>query len=110
MNWQEIAHSEQEANVGALSVQLNDCQSSEQTLFTSYIIGCLNINSLRTKILGLKETLHKVPIDIFCIDETKLHEIFPDAQVMIEKYPFPPFRRDRNKKGGGKWFLLERNC
>ena len=74
------------------------------------LIGCLNINSLRTKILGLKETLHKVPIDIFCIDETKLHEIFPDAQVMIEKYPFPPFRRDRNKKGDGKWFLLERNC
>ena len=36
------------------------------------IIGCLNINSLRTKVLNLKEILHKAPIDILCINETKL--------------------------------------
>ena len=34
-------HSEQDANVGALSVQLSDCQSSAQTLFTSYDIAIL---------------------------------------------------------------------
>ena len=117
-------HNEQQANVGILSAQSNDCQSSEQTLLTSYdmdmlmktrktyeknpIIGYRNINSLRTKILSLKEILHKAPIDILCIDETKLDETFPDAQFMIENYQFPPFRRDRNNKGGGKMVLIRK--
>ena len=56
------------------------------------IIGYLNINSLRTKFLSLKEILHKALIDILCIDETKLDETFPDGQLMIENYQFPPFR------------------
>ena len=101
-------HNEQHANVGTLSVQSNDCQRSEQTLLTSYdmdmlmktrktyeknpIIGYLNIDSLRSKILSLKEILHKASIDILCIDETKLDETFPNAQFMIENYQFPPFR------------------
>ena len=42
----------------------------------------VNINSLRNNILNLKEILHKAPIDILCIDETKLDENFPDAQFM----------------------------
>ena len=37
-----------------------------------------------------------------CIDETKIVPSFPDAQFHIDEYQFPPFRRDRNKKGGGK--------
>ena len=63
------------------------------------MIGYLNINSLRTKILSLKEILHKAPIDILYIDKTKLDETFPDVKLMIENYQFPPFRRDRNRKG-----------
>ena len=70
------------------------------------IIGYQDINSLRTKILNLKDVLHKAPIDILCIDETKLDETFPDAQFMIENYQFPPFRRDRNKKGNGKMVFI----
>ena len=34
LNWQEAVHNEQQANVGTLSVQSNDCQSSEKTLLT----------------------------------------------------------------------------
>ena len=117
-------HNEEQANVGTLSVKSNDCQSSEQTLLTSYdidmviktrktyernpIIGYLNINSLRTKILNLKDVLPKAPIDILCIDETKLDETFADAQFMIENYQFPPFRRDGNKKGGGKMVFIRK--
>ena len=119
-------HNEQQANVGTLSAQSKDCQSSEQTLLTSYdidmlmktrkmyekipIIGFLNINSLRSKVLSLKETLHKAPIDMLCIDETKLDETFPDAQFLIENYQFPPLEETEIKKGVGKWFLLGRNC
>ena len=121
-------HNEQQANVGTLSAQSNDCQSSEQTLLTSYdmdmliktrktyeknpIIEYLNINSLRTKILSLKEILHKAPIDILCIDETKLYENFPDAQFMIENYQFPPpplLEEIEITKEVGKWSLLRRN-
>ena len=95
-------HNEEQANVSTLSVQSNDCQSSEQTLLTSYdidmvmktrktyeknlIIGYLNINFLRTKIVNLKDILHN--------DETKLDETFPDAQFMIENYKFLHFRKE----------------
>ena len=73
------------------------------------ITGYLNINSLRTKILkNLKDILNKAPIDILCIDETKLDETFPDAQFMIENYEFPPFRRDRNKKEVGKMVFIRK--
>ena len=74
VNCQEAVHNEQQANVGTLSVQSNDCRSSEKTLLTSYDIdmvkktrktyekspinGYLNKNSLRAKILNLKEILH----------------------------------------------------
>ena len=69
-------------------------------------IGYLNINSLRNKILSLKEILHKALIDILCIDETKLDETF--AQFIIENFQFTPFRRDRNNKGGGKMVLIRK--
>ena len=44
----------------------------------------------------------KRPIDIVCIDETKIYPSFPDSQFHIDEYQFPPFRRDWNKKGGEK--------
>ena len=66
------------------------------------IIGYLNINTLQNKIVGLREMILKAPLDVFCIDETKLDDSFPNAQFLIEDYQFPPFRRDRNSKGGGK--------
>ena len=118
-------HDKQRVNVGTLSVQSNDCHSSEQTLLASHdidmlmktrktykkpIIGCLNINSLRTKILSVKEILHKAPVYILCIDETNLDETFPDAQFMMKNYKFLPFRTDRNKNGVGKRFLLGKSC
>ena len=39
---------------------------------------------------------------MFCIDETKLDESFPNSQFLLENFQFPPFRGDRNSKGGGK--------
>ena len=42
------------------------------------------------------------PIDILCVDKTKLDSSYPDAQFQINDYQFSPFRRDRNKYGGGK--------
>ena len=71
------------------------------------LICYLNINSLRGhKLNHVRELCRQIDIDIFCIDETKLTYDFPDAQLSIEGYQFPPLRRDRNDKiftrGGGK--------
>ena len=57
----------------------------------------MNINSIRNKIISSRELVNKAPIDILCIDES-----FPDSQFFIENYQFPPYRRDRNSKRGGK--------
>ena len=39
--------------------------------------------------------------------QTKLDDSFPDSQFQIENYQFPPFRRDRNSKGGGKMVFVK---
>ena len=69
-------------------------------------LRCLNINSLRNKIVSLRDVIAKVPIDILCIDETKLGDSFPDSQFLNGNYKFPRFRRDRNSKGGGNIVYL----
>ena len=60
------------------------------------IPGYLNKNPLINKIVSLKDVITKFPTDILCIDETKLDDIFPDSQVLVENYHFPPFRKESN--------------
>jgi len=77
------------------------------------LIGYLNINSLRgDKFLYLKDILTRTPIDVFCVDETKLTYDFTDALFQIDGYQFPPFRRDRDTAnsssyGGGKLVFVK---
>ena len=66
------------------------------------MIGYLNINHFENKVINFREICHQAPIDIICVDETKLDSSYPDSQFHIDGYQFPPFRRDRNKYGGGK--------
>ena len=66
------------------------------------IIGYFNINSPRNKITQLREVCRKTAINLLCVDETKLDASFSDSQFHIEGYQYPPFRRDRDKNGGGK--------
>ena len=82
-----------------------------KTLRAKYIlnptVGYLNINSLRgDKFHHLKMLCTETPIEVLCVDETKLTADFPDAYFKIDGYKHPPFRRDRNDKlstrGGGK--------
>ena len=65
-------------------------------------LAYLNIIFLNNKIDSLREILKNIPLEIICVDETKLGDSFPDQQFKIEGFQFPPFRRDRNKHGGGK--------
>ena len=66
------------------------------------IIGYLNINSLRNKIIDLRHVVSVSQPDILTISETKLDDTFPDVQFRMDGYYSPAqFRRDRNKHGGG---------
>ena len=62
----------------------------------------LNINSLQNKGDTLRKITKDFPLDIFCVDETKLDDSFPDNHFKIDRCQFPPLRRDKNKVGGGK--------
>ena len=66
------------------------------------ITGYLNINHLYSKIDYLREICSKSPIDIFCINETRLDSSYPDAQFEVPGYQYPPYCKDRNKSGGSK--------
>ena len=63
------------------------------------IMGYLDINTLQNKIISLIEI--KAPLDVFCVDQTKLDNSFPNSQFILENFRFPPFRRYWNSKGGG---------
>ena len=63
------------------------------------ILGHLNINHLQNKFEPLV-SLVKDKLDLFLLTETKIDQSFTTAQFLIEGYS-KPFRRDRNKRGGG---------
>ena len=64
------------------------------------LIGYLNINSLRNKIIDIREIFTKFLPDYFVFAETKLDESFPNSQFLIENFEIRK-RKDRNKNGGG---------
>ena len=62
------------------------------------LIGYLNINSLRNKIVDLREICSSFSPDYFVIGETKLDQSFPSTQFIIDNYEIRN-RKDRNKHG-----------
>ena len=64
------------------------------------LISYLNINSLRNKIVDLREIMRKLSPDYLVLSETKLDDSFPNAQFYIDNYEIRA-RRDRDKHGGG---------
>ena len=64
------------------------------------LIGFLNINSLRHKIVDLRIIVEKFLPDILVIEETKLNSEFKMKTFLMNNYQ-TPMRRDRNEFGGG---------
>ena len=63
--------------------------------------GYLNINSLRNKIVDLRQVLYESELDIIAVSETKLSDEFPNPQFNIEGYYNPAqLRKDRTIHGG----------
>ena len=77
------------------------------------LIGYLNINSLRNKIVDAREVFGKFQLDYFVLSETKLDDSFLSAQFYIENFEIRN-RRDRDNGGGGliefvkKWFITKK--
>ena len=65
-----------------------------------FLIGYLNINSLRNKIIDLREVMQVLQLDYFVVSETKLDNSFPSAQFYLSDYEIR-CRKDRDKNGGG---------
>ena len=63
------------------------------------LIGYLNINSLRNKIVDVREVFGKLQLDYFVLSEAKLDDSFPSAQFYIENFEIRNWR-DRDKNGG----------
>ena len=64
------------------------------------MIGYLNINSLRNKIVDLREIILELSLDYLVLSETKIGESFPTAQFYIKGYEVRA-RRNKDKHGDG---------
>ena len=73
----------------------------KQANLNNPFISHLNLNSLRYKIINIREVLCKAQLEIIALSETKLNSEFPDAQFKIDGYHFPLFRKDRDENRGG---------
>ena len=64
-----------------------------------FVFGNLNINTINNTFEQLKHII-KNNVDVLVVTETKLDSSFPFGQFSIDGFA-RPFRRDRNKNGGG---------
>ena len=64
------------------------------------IFSYYNINSLRNKIIDIKEIVSKTLPDVLVLAETKIDKNYKDAQFFIEKY-YQPTRKDFTATSGG---------
>ena len=67
--------------------------------YNKLVLAQLNINSIRNKFVELKSLVTGF-IDILILTETKIDDIFPSSQFLIDGYSIP-YRLDRNAHGGG---------
>ena len=68
-------------------MQISDLQILRKLWFKyprNPLIGYLNINSLRNKIIDVQEMIGRLQLNYFVISETKLDSSFPSAQFYIE--------------------------
>ena len=63
------------------------------------MVGYININSIRNKLLGLFSILQD-DLDFLTLAETKLDSSFPNSQFLVKGYK-PPFRLDVSDTSGG---------
>ena len=88
---------------------MKDLSKIRKTYPNNPIIGYFNTNSLKQKIICLRNIISTSKIDILCADETKLDKSFPDSQFKINGYQFPLRRKDQDSKCVGKLEFVRKN-
>ena len=63
-------------------------QNDRMNFLHNRLIGYLNINSFRNKVIDLGEILKDLPLDYLVISETKLDESFSNSQLKLDGYFF----------------------
>ena len=99
---------EDQANADDTGNELLTTRKLKNRHINNPILAHLNINSLRYKIIDLKEILSSSEIDFISISETKIDDRFLDAQFQVDSHI--SFRLDSNQNGGGIFTLLRNDC
>ena len=90
------------------SFDLSDLKKLKSSNLNNPFFAYLNINSLRYKIVDLRQILSSTELEVVAVSETKLNEEFPNSQFEINGYYNPgPYRRDRNEHGGGLMIFIK---
>ena len=94
------------------SFDLSDLKKLKSSNLHNPFFAYLNINSLRYKIVDLRQILSSTELEVVAVSETKLNEElneeFPNSQFEINGYYNPgPYRRDRNEHGGGLMIFIK---
>ena len=87
-------------NIGLVSSGFEGLRENRLNYVNNPLIGYLNINSLRNKIVNLREMIFELLLDYLVLSETKIDQSFPTAQFHIKGYEVRA-RRDRDKHEGG---------
>ena len=95
-NYQDI---EEIVNLDDPNIAFNELNSLRNKNVNNIIIAQLNINSITHKFDQLSFIIQG-NVDVLLVSETKLNETFPTDQFHIAGYS-QPYRRDRNRYGGG---------
>ena len=88
------------SNIGLISSGFEAVRENRLKYVNNPLIGYLNINSLRNKIVDLREIILELSLDYLVLSETKVEESFLIAQFYIKGYEVRA-TRDRDEHGSG---------
>ena len=69
-----------EDNIDLVSSEFDAIRENRLKYVDNPLIDCLNINSLRKKIVDLREIILEFSLDYLVLSETKIDQSFPTAQ------------------------------
>ena len=87
-------------NCGNLQHDLQMLRNERLKFNKNPLLGYLNINSLRNKIINFGEIIQYLNLDYFILNETKIDSSFQSAQSAIDNYEIKACR-DTKCNGGG---------
>ena len=85
-----------ERKIGSISSGFEAARKNRLKYINNPLISYLNTNSLRNKVIDLREIILELSLDYFVLSETKIDQSSPTGQFYIKGYEV----KDRDKYGG----------